>query len=256
MSISVRPELIPILSRYGSSTADLPVPSEDIQAIATEWIKQFSGALAVGSADAIMSLFIPDVPIWRDFLVLSWDFRTRTGVDEVHGFLKEHLTKDYFVNFVPVDIPASVARLNDEVGWINIFASFDAPKGRGTAVIHLVPTKLREESEIRWLAQGVFMDLDELKGHPPLIGELRKQDPVLGGWEESLSQETKFENNDPTVVIIGGSQSGLAAAARLKALGVSVLVLERHARIGDSWRNRYGILRPRCHTVWWLNVLR
>lgn len=244
MSIRVREELIPTLSKYGTSISDLPTSPGDIHAIAARWIEHFSATIAGGSTDDIMTLLIPDVPIWRDFMVLSWDFRTRTGVDEVHSFLKEHLAKDEFIRLAPANMPASLAQLSDEVGWINAFASFQTSKGHGTAVIHLVPTKPHGESETRWLAQGIFLDLDELTGHPPLTGEHRKQDPVLGGWEESLAHENKFENNDPRVIIIGGSQSGLAIAARLRALGISSLILERHARLGDSWRNRYGNFWP------------
>ena len=36
--------------------------------------------------------------------------------------------------------------------------------------------------------------------------------------------------------------SGLQIAARLKALGVSVVLVERNQRIGDNWRNRYEYL--------------
>lgn len=38
------------------------------------------------------------------------------------------------------------------------------------------------------------------------------------------------------------SSSGLALAARLKALGVPNLIIERAAIIGDVWRNRYEYL--------------
>ena len=45
------------------------------------------------------------------------------------------------------------------------------------------------------------------------------------------------------VVIVGAGQAGLALAARLKMMGVSsVLVLEKHARVGDNWRKRYSSL--------------
>jgi len=44
------------------------------------------------------------------------------------------------------------------------------------------------------------------------------------------------------VLIIGGGHSGLEVAARLKYLGVRTLVVEKNARIGDNWRNRYEAL--------------
>ncbi|KAJ7792195.1 hypothetical protein B0H14DRAFT_2394788, partial [Mycena olivaceomarginata] len=46
----------------------------------------------------------------------------------------------------------------------------------------------------------------------------------------------------PTVLIVGGGQSGLELAGRLKCLDVSVLVIEKNARVGNNWRNRYEAL--------------
>ena len=42
--------------------------------------------------------------------------------------------------------------------------------------------------------------------------------------------------------MIGGGQSGLCIAARLKQLQVDTLIVDRGARIGDNWRNRYHAL--------------
>ena len=48
------------------------------------------------------------------------------------------------------------------------------------------------------------------------------------------------------VVIVGGSQCGLALAARLQRLGVSYIVVDQNQRPGDSWRKR--------HMAWWTRV--
>ena len=37
----------------------------------------------------------------------------------------------------------------------------------------------------------------------------------------------------------GAGQGGLTLAARLKQLGVEALIIDRNARVGDNWRNRY-----------------
>ena len=44
------------------------------------------------------------------------------------------------------------------------------------------------------------------------------------------------------VVIVGGGQSGLDVAARLKHLDVPALIVEKQPRIGDQWRTRYAAL--------------
>lgn len=44
------------------------------------------------------------------------------------------------------------------------------------------------------------------------------------------------------VLVIGAGQAGLAAGYYLAERGLSFLIIDRHDRIGDSWRNRYDSL--------------
>ncbi|KAG1731658.1 uncharacterized protein EDB91DRAFT_1153973, partial [Suillus paluster] len=58
-------------------------------------------------------------------------------------------------------------------------------------------------------------------------------------WEEDVDAKFRAIEADPTVLIVGGGQSGLTCAARLGRLGIRTLVIEKHTRIGDCWRQRY-----------------
>ncbi len=51
-----------------------------------------------------------------------------------------------------------------------------------------------------------------------------------------------YADRDPAVLVIGGGQSGLCIAARLKQLQVDTLIVDRGMRIGDNWRKRYHAL--------------
>jgi putative flavoprotein involved in K+ transport len=51
-------------------------------------------------------------------------------------------------------------------------------------------------------------------------------------------------------VVIGAGPAGLAVAAVLRGHGRDPLVLERAARVGESWRSRYDVLRLNT-TRWW-----
>ena len=54
------------------------------------------------------------------------------------------------------------------------------------------------------------------------------------------------------VLIIGGGQAGLAMGYHLKKMSHSFRIVERHARVGDSWRNRYASLvlfTPRAYSA-------
>lgn len=48
-------------------------------------------------------------------------------------------------------------------------------------------------------------------------------------------------------VVIGGGQAGLSTAGCLGALGVSYVILEKHAAVGDSWGKRYN--STKLHTI-------
>src|SRR5436190_14169611 len=54
-------------------------------------------------------------------------------------------------------------------------------------------------------------------------------------------------------IVIGAGPAGLATAAMLKKRGADVLVLERDAGVGASWRGHYD--RLHLHTVRWLSHL-
>ncbi|MBC8145515.1 MAG: NAD(P)-binding domain-containing protein, partial [bacterium] len=45
------------------------------------------------------------------------------------------------------------------------------------------------------------------------------------------------------IIIIGGSQSGLAMGHQLAQLGRDFLILDGDARVGDTWRNRWDSLK-------------
>ena len=63
-----------------------------------------------------------------------------------------------------------------------------------------------------------------------------------GARTYGLAQTIVAVDRDPAVLVIGGGQAGLAIAARLTALGIDALIVDREARVGDNWRQRYHAL--------------
>lgn len=45
------------------------------------------------------------------------------------------------------------------------------------------------------------------------------------------------------VVVVGGGQAGLAAGYYLRRVGIEFVILDRHQRVGDCWRNRWSSLK-------------
>src|SRR5690606_16192416 len=77
------------------------------------------------------------------------------------------------------------------------------------------------------------------------------------GWEKTHPGQTyrehreyrgDYEDREPEVLVVGGSQSGLSVAAQLERLGVDVLIVEKNASTGDAWRNRYDSLALHTRT--------
>ena len=72
-------------------------------------------------------------------------------------------------------------------------------------------------------------------------------------WLDARVKQQRYAGRNPQVLIVGGGQSGLALAARLKQMDVDCLIVERNDRVGDNWRNRYHSLT--LHNEVWANSL-
>ena len=90
--------------------------------------------------------------------------------------------------------------------------------------------------------------LEELKGFEEQIGTARPRGSAYSrdfrgpNWLDLRKASAEYADHDPTVLVIGGGQSGLCIAARLKQLNVDTLIVDREVRIGDNWRKRYHAL--------------
>jgi thioredoxin reductase len=94
-------------------------------------------------------------------------------------------------------------------------------------------------------AWTLVTNLQELRGHEEFKKVVVGTDTrTFGGenWLDRLNKQRAYADRDPAVLVVGGGQAGLSIAARLHALGVDTLIVDRHARIGDNWRKRYHSL--------------
>ena len=69
-------------------------------------------------------------------------------------------------------------------------------------------------------------------------------DPQGRNWAERLAAKAEAYGDaaQPYVLVVGGGQAGLALGARLEMQGVPYLIVDKHPRVGDQWRNRYKAL--------------
>jgi UDP-N-acetylglucosamine:LPS N-acetylglucosamine transferase len=93
-------------------------------------------------------------------------------------------------------------------------------------------------------AMSDLKGFEERKGPARPLGVRHKADPERETWSEARARETRDlgANEQPYCLVIGGGQGGIMLGARLRQLGVPAIIIEKNARPGDSWRNRYRTL--------------
>lgn len=221
---------LPTLDRL---QATIP-PNLDVHKVASAWFQSFSQSVSANDIDAILSLFHQEA-WWRDLFALTWDLRTFHGLPKIKKFLQDRLAQSKFTTLRLTD--AVLDKPYPDLVWISLQFDFDTDVANGKAIVRLVPT-----AEGAWRGYVICTNLEALRDFPEKLGPLRNFEPNHGKWRDQRRREKEFADSEPEVLIVGGGQSGLDLAARLKHLGVSNLVVEKQSRIGDQWRNRYAAL--------------
>ncbi|KAG6875082.1 hypothetical protein C0992_005297 [Termitomyces sp. T32_za158] len=214
------------------------IPADlDAKAVAKAWFAAFTHSIEAGDAQRVAKLFVDD-GYWRDMLALTWDFRTFSGLPKITQFLADCLGAARPSAFVlRDDAYLGLQQPYPDLAWISLFFDFETTSGIASGIARLIPIANGE-----WKAHTVYTNLEDLKGFPEKIGLLRDAAPNHGKWVSKRKREVEFVDKSPVVLVVGGGQCGLEVAARLKALNVPTLIVEKNQRIGDNWRNRYDAL--------------
>src|ERR1035437_6071632 len=199
------------------------------------FLDKFDAALVAGDLDAAMGMFAPEC-YWRDLVAFTWNIKTMEGRDQVRDMLAHCLARVKPRNWKIAEGDTATEAGGVTESWI----SFETEVARGYGLIRL------QNGQI-WT---LLTTMVELKGHEEKAGFTRPLgarhgvNPGAKTWKELRDEEVEklgFETQ-PNVLIIGGGQGGIALGARLGQLGVPTLLVEKNARAGDSWRNRYKSL--------------
>ena len=212
------------------------------KAAAEAWLRDFGAALASGETKHIAALFADDCHR-RDILAFTWDLRTTSGAPSVAQRMAPALSR-----MAPRALaltqdgtpPRHVMRAG--VDTIEAIFAFETSVGSCSGVVRLVSAG---GGQCAWT---LMTTLDEIRGHEDPANGRRWQDVDwkrnFGGenWLDRRKRAQAYADRDPAVLVVGAAQAGLSIAARLTQLGVDTLVVDREARIGDSWRRRYHAL--------------
>ena len=198
-------------------------------------LNRLNDALERGDAKAAAALFQAD-SYWRDLVAFTWNLRTMEGPDQIRDMLAQQLPQLKARNFRQDPGEAATTADNVTEGWIE----FETETGRGYGHIRL-------KDGLIWT---LLTTLSELKGHEEPKGLRRPMGAEHGHdrnrrtWKEKREDEAASlgYTEQPYVLVIGGGQGGIALGARLRQLGVPTIILDKHPRPGDQWRNRYKSL--------------
>ena len=214
-----------------SDTAAVQSPTAEVR----QWLGALEDALALEDAERAAALFAED-GFWRDLVAFTWNIKTLEGPEEIRAMLARR--------------SRTCARAA---------GTRRRSRRRPTAS----PRRGSGSRPRRAAAAGTCACATGRRGpcsRPSTSSRATRSPPATGGrsapstatpataaagtWLERRSREQDALGTEvqPYVLIVGGGQGGIALGARLRQLGVPALIVERNARPGDSWRNRYKSL--------------
>lgn len=170
--------------------------------------------------------------LWRDALVLTDMLRTISGPSQIADAWQELLAQRELQD---VQIgPTAVQRLAPGTAWIDVSFTFSTSG-------HLTRTGAGAASVVtddagNWRIWMLRTWLEAFDGHgnPDLLAPSQKV---------STNGHTNGAGTHVSTVIVGAGPSGLSNAGRLQALGLSYILLERNAQIGDNWLTKYDSVK-------------
>ena len=215
------------------SEAATTIPTTSPSQQARAWLATFDDALARRDIDAALLQFA-DECYWRDLVSFTWNICTQESRESIRAMLKARLD----------DTAPSQWQLEGEAteagGVVDAWFTFETRQARGRGHLRLINGK----------AWTLLTTMTELKGFEEPTGAQRARGAEHGAqqgrktWLEKRNAEEAAlgYTEQPYVVIVGGGQGGIGLGARLRRLGIPAIIIEKNARPGDSWRNRYKSL--------------
>ncbi len=232
--------------------AFVAAPITPDHALATQWLSQFGAALAQLDKPSLKALFDTDCH-WRDLFAFTWSITPSEGVDRIANLI---LIKQPSVKARDFKLaegrqgPRRLKRIGVDV--LEVLFQFETDIGHCYGVLRLLASDPSKAFQL-------LTSLNELTGFEEQTGKRRPTGAAysrnFGGtnWQDQRLESQAYNDREPTVLIVGGGQSGLSVAASLVLLGIDTLLIDKYPRIGDSWRKRYHSLA--LHNITDLNNL-
>lgn len=208
------------------------------------WLARFNTALQAADPAPLAALFRPDSH-WRDIVGLSETIQTVSGNGAIAAAL---LGSTAGGRGFAIDPERAAPRVVERAGAavIEAILRFETSAGQCAGLLRIRQDEAADGLPVAWT---LLTALDSLRGHDEETCRLQREEPAFErdfqgpNWLDRRRQAQRYEDREPEVLIVGGGHAGLTAAARLGALNVRALVVDRMARVGDNWRLRYRGLK-------------
>lgn len=217
-------------------------PEQTLRETTEGWITAFGAALAERSAAALADLFVADSH-WRNLFGISWLFATFSGnatvVTELLARAGEARAEKFRIDPVAL-APRRGVVAGREV--IEAIFAFDTKNGPGYGALRLLP---QPDGDVKAWTISTSLDFDAIcaaRTAPAEAGS-HKRDFSGPDWLEERQASASYDGREPDVLIVGGGHAGISVAVEMRRIGLSALVIDRMARIGDNWRLRYRGLK-------------
>lgn len=216
-------------------------PTPDCAGPIQAWLANFAAACTSGEINRLAALFEDD-GYWRDLCAFTGRIETFAGARRISEALAG-LAPPLVLSGLEIDPsrtpPRRVVRAGSEC--IEAIVRFENRRGRCAGLLRLKGDGATSKA---WTLLTTLEELAPDAVVDPLQDARRMHGRDFRGpnWRDLRIASAAYKDRDPAVVVVGAGQAGLAIGARLTALGVDTLLVDREKRIGDNWRNRYHAL--------------
>ena len=218
------------------------LPEESYRETTEAWLAAFGAALANGSATELSQLFVADSH-WRNLFGLSWHFATFSGNARVTAELlarsAEAGTGQFRLDTARLAPRAAVVAGRDVLEAIFAFETINGP---GYGAVRL---SREADGAARAWTISTSLDFDSVCAARDAAAAATSHVRDFAGpdWLEQRQASASYDGRDPDVLIVGGGHAGISVAVEAGRIGLTALVVDRMARIGDNWRLRYRGLK-------------
>ncbi|OBR06352.1 Flavin-containing monooxygenase [Colletotrichum higginsianum IMI 349063] len=206
----------------------------DASEIGINLLAGLSTALQHGNRLDVETFFAIPSAHWRDTLALTAHLRTFSGRERISSALLELCIQRGAGGFEFHG--GQVVAANEDLKWLDCGFSFStgSPRALCKGKLMLVPS-VRASGDCDWKIWSMTTWLAEWEEYPENEALLRLASaPITGDGDDTISTD---------VLVIGGGNAGILLAARLKALDVDYVVVDRNDKVGDNWLQRYDCMR-------------